>query len=636
MNNKYKKIYILTKEIENKTLIDLKQFFIDNYKKETILLSPNDENIEYNEQNIYFLYLDDISVKQFIKLNIDMNIHLSILPNKMCPQSILRYGISRDIYEAIDDSFNSTLRVDDQLLLCNGDLVFQKISIGNVNNLNKNIEENSIYENFKIFIKNLSNLKYQNITMKTSKENIIQTVISGILVLEDYTIFNNLTKSGKTSFHDGKLNAFIIAPYSLISYLYYLINIFLYHKFSFGSLPKNIGFIATSQLILSSDTSFDFTIDDISLSAKNIELKVYQSKLNISYGKKFQEAIEEKNITDDKETVNIKYLPKGEINELLIKGKVPIFKKASDEDMKETLTSIKSSANVTSIFITLMILSTLLATVGIFQDSTPSVIGAMILAPLMAPIISLAMGAARSDKLIISRSITTLSFGIFSALLFSALLTIILPLEIVTSQINSRVNPNLLDLFVAIFSGIAGAYATAKEEVAKSLAGVAIAVALVPPLAVTGIGIGWGDINIIYGSFLLFLTNLFGVTLAASLTFIVLGFAPIHRAKKGLAFSSLLLSIISIPLIISFYSLILQSNDYAKFHGIQTIMINDKKVQLNITNIKSSTKESTNIELEVISNTSLSDSELNQLQQIVETKINKKVVLEIVTKIIKE
>ena len=88
MNNKYKKIYILTKEIENKTLIDLKQFFIDNYKKETILLSPNDENIEYNEQNIYFLYLDDISVKQFIKLNIDMNIHLSILPNKMCPQSI--------------------------------------------------------------------------------------------------------------------------------------------------------------------------------------------------------------------------------------------------------------------------------------------------------------------------------------------------------------------------------------------------------------------------------------------------------------------------------------------------------------------------------------------------------------------
>jgi uncharacterized hydrophobic protein (TIGR00271 family) len=282
-----------------------------------------------------------------------------------------------------------------------------------------------------------------------------------------------------------------------------------------------------------------------------------------------------------------------------------------------------------------MILSTLLATVGIFQDSTPAVIGAMILAPLMTPIISLAMGAARSDKLIISRSIATLSFGIFSALLFSALLTLILPLEIVTSQINSRVNPNLLDLFVAIFSGIAGAYATAKEEVAKSLAGVAIAVALVPPLAVTGIGIGWGDIDIIYGSFLLFLTNLFGVTLAATLTFIVLGFAPIHRAKKGLVYSSLLLAIVSIPLVISFYSLILQSNDYAKLNSVKSIIINGKRVHLNITNINSSTKRSTNIEAQVISNRSLSDDELNKLKQIVENKIEKKVTLEIIMKVVK-
>lgn len=303
--------------------------------------------------------------------------------------------------------------------------------------------------------------------------------------------------------------------------------------------------------------------------------------------------------------------------------------------MKETLTNIKSGSEVTSIFITLMILSTLLATVGIFQDSTPSVIGAMILAPLMTPIISLSMGVVRSDKIIISKSITTLTFGIISALLFSAILTLALPLEIVTSQINSRINPNLLDLFVAIFSGIAGAYATSKEEVAKSLAGVAIAVALVPPLAVTGIGIGWGDTTIIYGSFLLFLTNLFGVTLAASLTFIVLGFAPVHRAKKGLVFSSVLLGIITIPLIISFYSLILQNHDYTKLNEIKSLIINNKKISLNITNIKGSTKESTNIEVEVSSNQGLSDNELNKLKQIIEKKMDKKVNLEIATKIIK-
>ena len=633
MPNKYKKIYILTKDIEDKILIDLKQFFIDHYKKETVIILFDDEDTEFHHQNIYFLYLDDTSIKQFIKKHLETNIHLAILPNDNCVDSILRYGISKDIYEAIDDSFNDELKINDQLLLCNGEIVFKKLSIGNVQNLQKNVFKTSFYENIKDFFTNLKNLKYQSITITTAKENTTQTVASGILVLEDYTIFNTLKTVGNSSFHDGRLNAFIIAPFSLLSYIYYLIVVFLYHKFSLGKLPKDIGFISSQKLIISSNKPFDFSIDEIALSAQNIEIEVFQSNLQVSYGRKFKNAIDEKNEIDEKEQININHLPKGEINELLVKGKVPFFRKASDEDMKETLTNLRDSSKVSSIFITLMILSTLLATVGIFQDSTPSVIGAMILAPLMTPIISLSMGAVRSDKNIIKNSTITLLFGIMSALLFSAILTLFLPLDIVTSQMSSRINPNLLDLFVAIFSGIAGAYAMAKEEVAKSLAGVAIAVALVPPLAVTGIGIGWGNIDIIYGSFLLFLTNFIGMIIAASLTFIILGFAPIHRARKSLIYSMVMLVVVSIPLVFSFYSLILQSNDYEKIKNLDKLTINNKNIEINLHNINSTSKYVV-IDLDIISTSHLKDFEYTMLKKQLEKKMKKNVILEITPKIV--
>lgn len=633
MNNKYKKIYILTKDIEDKKLIDLKQFFIDHYKKETLLLSIDSEEIEYNEKSIYFLYLDDTSIKQFIKEHLELTIDLAILPNDKSTDSILRYGISKDIYEAIEDSFNDKLRVNDQILLCNGEVVFKKLSIGNVQNLQKNIFKTSFYENIKDFFINLKNLKYQSITVTTAKENTKQTVASGILVLEDYTIFNTLKTVGNSSFHDGRLNAFIIAPFSLVSYIYYLIVVFLYHKFSLGKLPKDIGFISTQKLKISSNQPFDFSIDDTLLSAEDISIEVFQSNLQISYGRKFQNAIDEKNEIEEKEQININHLPKGEINELLIKGKVPFFRKASDEDMKDALSSLRESSKVSSVFITLMILSTLLATVGIFQDSTPSVIGAMILAPLMTPIISLSMGAVRSDKNIIKNSTVSLLLGIISALFFSAILTLFLPLDIITTQMSSRINPNLLDLFVAIFSGIAGAYAMSKEEVAKSLAGVAIAVALVPPLAVTGIGIGWGNVDIIYGSFLLFLTNFIGMIIAASITFIILGFAPIHRARKSLVYSMIMLVIVSIPLIFSFYSLILQSNDYEKIKNLQKLTINNKNIEIKLHNINSTAKYVT-IDLDIISTSHLSDFEYNMLKEQLEKKMKKNVILQITPKIV--
>jgi uncharacterized hydrophobic protein (TIGR00271 family) len=609
------------------------------YCKKTYELTPKivdfqqaPSHIKESKNSIIFLFLNEKHIKQFLKEHSNKKINVALLPHEDANNALKRYGIQKSVFKAFDDGMNKLLRIQDELLLCNDEVSFKKISIGNVQNLSQNMEI-SFFQSIKNFFNNLRQLKYQNIQLKTKKKSFKQA-LSGVLILEDYTMYSSLDTHHDNSFHDGQLNAFLIAPYSLISYIYYLIVIFLYHRFSIGSLPKNIGFISTSFLDISSKKPFDFSIDDVSLSSKHIEIKINQSLLQIHYGEEFKAIIMQTQQPKSEEIIDTKSLPKGDIEELLVDGNIPIFKKVNDEDIEETLSSLKESSKTTSIFIILMILSTLLATVGLFQDSTPSVIGAMILAPLMSPIISLAMGFTRNNKSIVTNSLKTLVVGVMSALICSAVLTFILPLELMTSQISSRINPNLLDLFVAIFSGIAGAYASSKAQVAKSLAGVAIAVALVPPLAVTGIGIGWADTSIIYGSFLLFLTNLVGMILAASLTFIVLGFAPIHKAKKGLAYSTILLLIVLIPLVISFYSLVLQSNDYAKLSDIKTVQLHNEKVKIKVLSIKSSTHEKTYLDIEVISTQMLKNEDYKQIKNEIEVLLDKQVELNISPKII--
>jgi uncharacterized membrane protein len=108
------------------------------------------------------------------------------------------------------------------------------------------------------------------------------------------------------------------------------------------------------------------------------------------------------------------------------------------------------------------------------------------------------------------------------------------------------------DLFVAIVSGAAAAYAKSNEKILGSLAGVAIAVALVPPIAVAGIGLGWAEWHMFFSAFLLFLTNLVGIVLAAALTFVVLGYSPIYVARKGIVIWLMIAALVSLPLYSSF------------------------------------------------------------------------------------
>ena len=635
----YSKVYFITQEEDEKVISNIFDNIKEKYNSEISIFSTEEifDTASNTKESLFLLYLDDSEIKKFFQNHLNKNMNMAILPNENCLNAIRNYGISKDIKESIEDAFNSELLSKIDLLKCNDIIAFNRIVIGDMHGMNRlNYNQNSRLDKIKIFFTNLKNIKFQSYTLSTSAEHSIQTAASGITILEHSTIMNKDSAiRDDLSIHDGKLNAYILAPTSLLSYIWYLLSIFFYQRISLIELPKSLGFIKSSKLTITSEGILDFKIDHKDLYQSNtIELEVLQDCIDIHLGRQLLEIVKNDNDhIEEKDEIRLHTLPKAELSSILIGGKLPLFKKATDDDFKDLLLNLRDSAKFSYTYLTLMILSTLLATTGLFANSAPVIIGAMILAPLMAPIISLSMGVVRADRFLMIHSARTLVIGIFMALLFSCIYTLFIPLEQITSEMQGRLNPNLLDLMVAVFSGIAGAYANSKEEVAKSLAGVAIAVALVPPLSVTGIGLGLGNIDVIYGSFLLFVTNLVGITLSAALTFIVLGFAPIKRAKKGIFFTSILMVIIAIPLYISFMNVVDRYDYFNKLNSFKSIALNGHDIELNIKKVQNNKNEIL-VNIDVISSQPLILDDYNIIKEKLQKEVDKKLVLEIVPVII--
>lgn len=155
-----------------------------------------------------------------------------------------------------------------------------------------------------------------------------------------------------------------------------------------------------------------------------------------------------------------------------------------------------------------------IAVLGLLLSSPAVVIGAMLLSPLMGPIMGLGFALAIGDWGWLKRSVRTLLIGSVLAVLLCGLLVFLSPIQTVTSEIASRTRPNLFDLFVALFSALAGAYAMIRGR-EGAIVGVAIATALMPPLAVVGFGLATANWTVFSGALLLFVTNLLTIALTA-------------------------------------------------------------------------------------------------------------------------
>lgn len=628
----YEKIYLLFSENSKNNEDEINKYLKEKYK---LQVTARNYQKKIKEKNaLYLLDLNDNEIKSFFKEHIHHDINLAILPNDDANNCMSNYGISKNLKEALDDALNQKLLTKIDLLKCNDEIILNKIEIGDMHGINS-YKLNTKFDKIKTFFKNLFNIKFKPYKFTTSQNYSFETVASGIIILEHSLNSNNSALKDKLSIQDGKLNALILSPGSLLAYFIYLISIFFYEKISVLSLPKSLGFIKSESLKIESKEAMDYIADDIVVkNVKSIEIFVLKDTFNLHLGSKLKEYIkDEKNDEEEKESIEVDSLPKEELSEVLLKKKLPFFKRASEEDFKDLFLSLKKSAKITFIFSTLMTLSTLLSTTGLFANSSPVIIGAMILAPLMAPMISLSMGVVRANSFLIIQSIKTLTYGVIIALFVSSIFTCFMPLDEITYEMKSRLNPNLLDLLVAIFSGIAGAYANSKEEVIKSLAGVAIAVALVPPLSVTGIGIGLMDLDIIYGSFLLFITNLVGITLSASLTFIVLGYSPIKKAKKGLLYTFLLLVFISVPLVNTFEKMVEKNELSNKIKELKKVNVNDKDIVLKLLDLEDK-QEYVYVRMELISNSFTSTLEYKAIRKEIERRLNRKILLEVSSKLI--
>lgn len=199
----------------------------------------------------------------------------------------------------------------------------------------------------------------------------------------------------------------------------------------------------------------------------------------------------------------------------------------------------------------LIVISAAISLLGLLMPSVAVLIGAMLLSPLMMPIIGLGFGIATFDFREIRRAATALLAGATIAVLLSMILVSISPVQTITSEIAGRTQPTLFDLLVALLSAIAGAYALIRGR-GGTVVGVAIAIALMPPLAVVGFGIATANWTIFAGSLLLFVTNAITIALTAALVARVYGFGSHlsrHHTGWQLTIFVVALGLLSVPLL---------------------------------------------------------------------------------------
>ncbi len=629
-----KALLIHSGELQNKLsmVLDSEQLQFTDCKLISIVVQ---DFIDKPEQ-----YLTDIShivcfvqadeLRPLINIALDNKLSIGLLRPPTLRQPIIFSNF--DIPRKFAPSLDLALQVPEHrydVLRCNGELVLGCLNIGEFpffNDIDITRHGDPVKKRLELFFSSLARLFIQHpqpVTITTAKGKTIKTAVTGIAVVENATRpFFYVTNDDNQSTRDRQISVLLLAPSSIFSNLKLLLRVLV--QFSDTTIQQGLGYIKSNSVVISGQSELKYTIDGKNFQAIELNLELMPSTLKINAGPDY--AANNEQTESDKERIVVDQLPQNKTRLKYLAKSLPFFPHALEEEFKELFINLRESGAITSYYLLLLVLSTMLASLGLFLDSPSVVIGAMVLAPLMAPIISLSMGFLRANPTLTKQSLNTLMIGVALTIFVSASMAFMLPYEKATNEILSRLHPSLLDLLVAIVSGIAGAYATARENIAKSLPGVAIAVALVPPLCVSGIGLGWWDFEIFQSAFLLFLTNLVGIILAASITFLVLGFSPFSRAAKGVTISVIMAGIVAIPLLFSFLGII-ESAQIEKLLARQNYSINGQEISLKDIRIRN--EESIFIKAALYSHEIPDSKTLDQLQNRLEQDLKKPIKLDI-------
>jgi uncharacterized hydrophobic protein (TIGR00271 family) len=219
-------------------------------------------------------------------------------------------------------------------------------------------------------------------------------------------------------------------------------------------------------------------------------------------------------------------------------------------DHAEVLARVHGEAGWSHRYAFMVLMSAGIAILGLLLSSPAVIIGAMLISPLMGPIIGLGFALATFEWREARRSLLAVAAGTLIAIAFTALVVLASPLKDLTPEILARTRPNLFDLLVAVFSALAGTYATIRGR-GETIVGVAIATALMPPLAVVGFGAATANMGVFGGALALFLTNFIAITLSATLVARVYGFgsnlSPVQTRQQAFALI-LVFAALAVPL----------------------------------------------------------------------------------------
>ncbi|MEU1980680.1 DUF389 domain-containing protein [Nocardia sp. NPDC019395] len=239
---------------------------------------------------------------------------------------------------------------------------------------------------------------------------------------------------------------------------------------------------------------------------------------------------------------------------------VPINQRRTLDELTDRLDlGIGDTTTKRSAFWIMLTLSGIIAASGVVGDSTATVIGAMIVAPLSVPILGVGLGIAAGRAELVARSLLLVVAGILLVVLVGFLFAQVLPNPtnvLTNSQVIGRTSPKLMDLTAALATGLVGVVAIIRRDVGDVLPGVAIAISLVPPLAVVGVCLGSSAPGLALGAFVLFASNMVAMIITATVVLVITGYpaeagAGARRRGRAYAILAVGLIVVAIPMVVN-------------------------------------------------------------------------------------
>ncbi|MFH1452471.1 MAG: TIGR00341 family protein [Armatimonadota bacterium] len=283
----------------------------------------------------------------------------------------------------------------------------------------------------------------------------------------------------------------------------------------------------------------------------------------------------------------------------------------------------------------MMCLSAVIASYGLLSNSAAVVIGAMLVAPLMGPIFGIALGLLTGNNKLTRDALFAEILGILLALGISVIIGLVPMRPAFGTEILARTHPNIYDVIIALAAGLAGTYALLYKRISAALAGIAVATALLPPLAACGLCLAVGRWSQAAGAFFFFLANLISIELMAALVFLFMGMLPKREQQNGTAAvftrkfapSIIILFILAGFMTYTFVNMINENRFSEKLNTILKEEINSIAGTRILDTEYTKTKNSIDVTIDVLTQHPLEPLRISQIQQELREKLNPKIYL---------